>query len=149
MEKVMWAIVMVVTPRPAGHPISCSRDTNSSSRESPVITSGITRGAVVIAFRVNRPRNWRKRANPKPASVPRITEPVALITATFKEIHAASRISSLFSSEEYHLRVGELALSQTVTSLDALKENTTIDNMGMYKNANPIPMQVRMKYELR
>jgi hypothetical protein len=47
------------------------------------------------------------------------------------------------------LSVGEFALSQTVTSLEALKENTTIDKIGMYKNANPIPMQVRMKYELR
>jgi hypothetical protein len=47
------------------------------------------------------------------------------------------------------LRVGELAVSHTVTSLDALKENTTIDRMGMYKKAKPNPRQVRMKYELR
>jgi hypothetical protein len=43
------------------------------------------------------------------------------------------------------LSVGELALSQTVTSFDALKENTTIDRIGMYRNANPKPMQVKMK----
>ena len=92
-------MVMVVTPRPAGQPMSCSKATNSSNNDNPVITSGITKGAVVIAFKVNRPRNWRKRANPKPASVPKMTEPEALITATFNEIHAASRISSLFSSE--------------------------------------------------
>ncbi len=95
------------------------------------MTSGMTRGAVVIAFKVKRPRNWRNRAKPNPASVPRITDPEALITATFNEIHAASRISSLFSNEWYHLRVGEFALSQTVTSLEALKENTTIDRIGM------------------
>jgi hypothetical protein len=64
-----------------------------------VITSGITSGAVVMAFKVNRPRNCAKRARPNPASVPRITAPEALITATLSEIQAASRISSLCSSE--------------------------------------------------
>jgi hypothetical protein len=44
--------------------------------------------------------------------------------------------------------VGELAASHTVTSLDALNENTTMDRMGMYRKANPNPRQVRMKYEL-
>jgi hypothetical protein len=47
------------------------------------------------------------------------------------------------------LRVGELAVSHTVTSLDALKENTTIDRMGIYRKAKPRPKQVKMKYELR
>src|SRR5271163_2230043 len=142
MEKVMWPMVMVVMPRPAGQPMSCSSATNSSSSESPVITSGITSGAVVIAFKVKRPLNWVNRANPNPASVPRMTEPEALMTATFTEIQAASRISSLCSSETYHLSVGECAPSQTVTSFDALNENTTIDRMGMYKKAKPSPRQV-------
>jgi hypothetical protein len=47
------------------------------------------------------------------------------------------------------LSVGEFALSQTVTSFEALKENTTMDRIGMYRNANPSPMQVRIKNELR
>jgi hypothetical protein len=42
-----------------------------------------------------------------------------------------------------------LAESQTVTNLDALKENTTIDRMGMYRNANPNARQLMMKYERR
>jgi hypothetical protein len=42
-----------------------------------------------------------------------------------------------------------LAASHTVTSLDALKENTTIDKIGTYRKAKPNPRQVRMKYELR
>src|SRR6202453_3845320 len=149
MEKVMCPMVMVVMPRPAGHPIDCSKATNSRSSDKPVITSGITSGAVVMALSVNRPRNWEKRARPNPASVPRITEPDAFITATFSEIHAASRISSLWSSEEYHLRVGEFAESHTVTNFDALNENTTMERMGMYRNANPNARQVRMKYERR
>ena len=45
--------------------------------------------------------------------------------------------------------MGEFAESQTVTSFEALNENTTIDRMGMYKNANPNAMQVMMKYERR
>ena len=53
----MWPMVMVVMPRPAGQPISCSSATNSSSSDSPVITSGMTKGAVVMALRVKRPRN--------------------------------------------------------------------------------------------
>jgi len=36
-----------------------------------------------------------------------------------------------------------------VTNLDALKENTTIDRMGMYRNANPNARQLMMKYERR
>jgi hypothetical protein len=42
-----------------------------------------------------------------------------------------------------------LAESQTVTNFDALKENTTIDKMGTYRNAKPKAMQVTMKYERR
>jgi hypothetical protein len=45
--------------------------------------------------------------------------------------------------------VGEFAASQTVTSFDALKEKTTIDKMGMYRNAKPNARQVMMKYERR
>jgi len=75
MEKVMCPMVMVVMPRPAGHPIDCSKATNSRRSDKPVITSGITKGAVVMAFKVKRPRNCEKRASPNPASVPKITEP--------------------------------------------------------------------------
>jgi hypothetical protein len=39
-----------------------------------------------------RPLNLPKRANAVPASVPRMTAPVALIAATFSDSHAASRI---------------------------------------------------------
>ena len=95
----MCPMVIVVMPRPAGQPINCSIATNKSSMERPVITSGMTSGAVVMAFRVNRPLNCSKRARPNPASVPKITAPEALMTATFSEIQAASRISSLCSSE--------------------------------------------------
>jgi hypothetical protein len=45
--------------------------------------------------------------------------------------------------------VGEFAASHTVTSLEALKENTTMDRMGTYRNAKPKARQVRMKKERR
>ncbi len=53
----MCPMVMVVMPRPAGQPISCSRATNSSSSDSQVRTSGMTNGAVVMALSVKRPLN--------------------------------------------------------------------------------------------
>jgi hypothetical protein len=45
--------------------------------------------------------------------------------------------------------VGELAASHTVTSLEALKENTTMERIGMYRNAKPKARQVVMKNERR
>jgi hypothetical protein len=36
-----------------------------------------------------------------------------------------------------------------VTSFEALKENTTMDRIGMYRNAKPKARQVTMKYERR
>jgi hypothetical protein len=45
--------------------------------------------------------------------------------------------------------VGEFAASHTVTSFDALKENTTIERIGMYRNAKPKARQLTMKYERR
>ena len=42
---VAWAMVIVVSPRRAGQPIICSSETNSSSRDRPRMTSGITIGA--------------------------------------------------------------------------------------------------------
>jgi hypothetical protein len=45
--------------------------------------------------------------------------------------------------------VGEFAESHTVTNFDALNENTTMERMGTYRNANPNARQVRMKYERR
>ena len=46
----MCAIVMVNAPRACGHPNTARMLTNSSSSESPVITSGMTSGAATIPF---------------------------------------------------------------------------------------------------
>ncbi len=149
MEKVMCAMVMVVMPRPAGQPKTCSIATKVSRSDRPVITSGMTSGAVVMALNSMRPRNLPNLDSEKPASVPRMDAPVALITATFSEIQAASRISSLLNRAKYHLSVGELCTSHTVTSLEALKENTTIDRIGRYRKAKPKPSAHRMNRDRR
>ncbi len=85
-------MVIVVTPRPSGQPNSPSITTNSSSKDRPVMTSGMTSGAVVRPCSNVRPRNGPKRASTSPASVPRMTAPVALMAATWMDSHAASRI---------------------------------------------------------
>ena len=117
-------MVIVVTPRPAGQPKTCSMATNISSRDKPVITSGITSGAVVMPVISVRPLKRRKRDSAKPASVPRMTAPVALIEA----MRSDSLIWSLCSSSRYHL-VEKPA--HTVTSRDSLNEYTIIDRIGM------------------
>ena len=55
--KVVWAMTMVVMDRPAGQPKLCSMATNSSSRARPVMTSGITSGAVTMPENKVRPVN--------------------------------------------------------------------------------------------
>ena len=47
-------MMIVVMPRPAGQPISCSIETKSRSSDSPVITSGMTSGAVDMPVRSAR-----------------------------------------------------------------------------------------------
>ena len=122
MQKVMWAMVIVVAPRPAGQPKVCSIATKSSSIDRPVMTSGSTIGAVVSPIKRLRPRKLPKRTRQKAAMVARIVEPVALTAATRKLRRAASRISPFASSSAYHFSVGECAESQTVTSREALNE---------------------------
>ena len=56
-------MMIVVIPRPAGQPISCSIDTKSSSSESPVMTSGITSGAVDMPVSSARLRKRPKRVS--------------------------------------------------------------------------------------
>ena len=130
IANVMCAIVIVKMPRPEGKPIACSKATNSNSIAMPVMISGITSGAVVIAERNARPRNGPKRVNTTPAKVPRITAPLAVIAATLMEIQAAPSSWSFSSNRAYHRSVGELSRSQTVTRRELLNENTIIERIG-------------------
>jgi hypothetical protein len=102
--------------------------TNSSSSDRPVITSGITSGAVVSPENSVRPLNGPNRASAMPASVPSATAIVAEIAATRRLSHAALRIWSFCSSAPYHLVENP---PHTVTSFDALNEYTISDTIGM------------------
>src|ERR1700726_153773 len=102
--------------------MSSSSATNSSSSDNPVITSGITSGAVVIADSSVRPRNGPKRASTMPTRVPSTTAPVAAAAATLIESPAALKIWPLERSDIYHLNVGECAASHTVTKRELLNE---------------------------
>ena len=113
--NVMCEITIVVMPRPAGQPISCSIVTNSSSSDRPVMTSGMTSGAVVSPDSSVRPLNGPNRASVMPASVPSTTASVAEIAATLRLSHAALRICSLRSNSPYHLVENP---PHTVTSRD-------------------------------
>ena len=115
----MCAMVIVVTPRPAGQPKACSIATNRSSSDSPVMTSGITSGAVVMPVIRVRPLKRRNRDSANPASVPRITAPVALMAAILSESLAALMICSFWNSSTYHLVENP---AHTVTSRDSLNE---------------------------
>ena len=77
----MWASVTVVKPRWPGQPISCAIRMKSISIEMPVMTSGMTSGAVTRPEKAARPRKRRKRASAMPAMVPRIVANVALTKA--------------------------------------------------------------------
>ena len=122
--------MMVTMPVPCGQPMACCSVMKSSSSARPVITSGITNGAVVMPTSSVRPRNGPKRARATPVSVPKTTAPLAAISAIRIESHAAPRISSFCSSSVYHLRVGECAASHTVTRRELFSENTIIDRIG-------------------
>ncbi|SVJ76247.1 Uncharacterised protein [Klebsiella pneumoniae] len=65
---------MVTIPRSCGQPISCAMATNNSSSDRPVITSGITSGAVTMPPNSVRPRKRGMRVRTKAARVPRSTE---------------------------------------------------------------------------
>ena len=91
MVKVTWAMVMVVIPRPSGQPMNCSSETNSSSSDSPVMTSGMTSGAVIMPPNSVRPRNRPNRAIAMPAMVPSTTEKVALSAAMRSDSQAGDQ----------------------------------------------------------
>ena len=79
----------------------------------------MTSGAVTMPDSSVRPLNLPKRASAVPASVPRITAPVAVIAAIRSDSHAASRICWLWNSRPYHCVEKP---PHTVTSRDSLNE---------------------------
>src|SRR5574343_803278 len=134
MHNVVWPTQMVKKPRSEGTPISCCSEMNSSSIDRPVITSGITIGAVIMPANRVLPGKRLKRASTKPAMVPSTTAATALASAISIDSLTADMICSLLNSETYHLVEKP---PHTVTSLESLNEYTIRLTMGMYRNRNP------------
>src|SRR6516164_2987188 len=116
--NVACATVIVGIPR-LGHPIQLSQLKKSSSKDSPRMTSGTTRGASRANPKRVRPRNRENRDMLKPAKAPSTSAIVAARTATSRLVSAAARNPSFFDNSPYH-RVENPA--QTVTNRDALNE---------------------------
>ena len=106
-------------PRCPGQPIQSARRMKNIRLEMPVMTSGMTSGAVVRPESSVRPLKGPKRASTSPASVPSTTASVAEIAATFRLRNAAFRIWSFCSSAPYHLVEKP---PQTVTRRELLNE---------------------------
>ena len=93
--------------------------TKSSSSDRPVITSGITIGAVTRPVNSVRPAKRPCRASASADTVPRPVASTADSAATRSDTQAAASNGASASSTPYH-RVEKPP--QTVTSAEALKE---------------------------
>src|SRR4249919_1543169 len=127
-QKVTCAIQIVVMPRDT--PMA----TNSSRMDNPVITSGMTSGAVIRAPNSSLPRNWRKRVITSEAIVASTTDAQAVKKAMRMLTQAASMMPLSRNSSPYHFTEKP---AHTVTSFDSLKEYTTRLRIGAYRNTKP------------
>ncbi len=116
---MVWAIQMVAMPRCAGQPISCAIATNNSSSDRPVITSGMTSGAVTSPPNSVRPRNTGIRVSTKAAMVPSATAAMAVYRAISSERITAPISWVLSSRPMYHFSDQP---PHTVTRREALNE---------------------------
>ncbi len=127
VQKVTWAIQMVNMPRSPGQPKDCPIATNNNSSDKPVITSGITKGAVIMLEKAVLPLNVPIRTITMEAMVPNTTDVEAANKAIFKLIQAAPSICGSRNSSPYHLKEKP---AQTVTNSDLLNENITKIKIG-------------------
>src|SRR6266481_8060564 len=128
MVSVVCAVVTVQNPR------SASSATNSSSSDSPEITSGITSGEYSMPENNARPPKRAPRASPTAASVPSSVASVADTAPTRRLIQAASSMARSLKNSVYQRSDQP---PHTVTSREALKEYITRMTIGRYKNASP------------
>ncbi len=116
---------------------------NSSSNARPVITSGMTSGAVVMPTIRVRPRKGPKRARATPGK--RAQYHRAAGGDERNPDRQPGRGDDFIVAQQFGipLKVGECAASQTVTRRELLSENTIIDRIGAYRNVSPTPSMVR------
>ena len=110
---------MVTMPRSAGQPTICAIATNSSSNDRPVITSGITSGAVTRPENMVRPRKRLIRVMTNAARVPRQTAAQAVKKA-ISRLRLTAFISWVLSSRPTYQCTDQPP--HTVTRREALKE---------------------------
>ena len=110
-----------------GIPSAAPAETSISRIDRPMITSGITSGAVISAPNTVLPGNRRKRVITIAPSVPMAVAAVAVQKAIRRLTQAASRICRSRSSSPYHL-VEKPA--QTVARREELTEYTSSSRIG-------------------
>ncbi|CQR23223.1 Uncharacterised protein [Yersinia enterocolitica] len=110
---------MVNMPRSAGQPMACPMATNSNNSDQPVMTSGITNGAVSINANPVEPRKRPKRTITTAAMVPSTTAMVAEADAIVRLNPTADIIAESLNNSIYQ-RVDHPA--HTVTSFELLNE---------------------------
>src|SRR5215472_643489 len=110
---VVWAMTTVQNPR------SIETATNKSNMDRPVMTSGMTNGAQIIAANGSRPRKRPNRTSATAARVPSNVAMNAEMKATRKLIDAARSNAASCASAAYQ-RIDQPP--HTATRREALKE---------------------------
>ena len=123
---------MVSAPRCDGKPNACSLATNSSSRDSPISTSGNTSRVASSASSTARPRSRWKRTSTTPAAVPRMVAPVADSAATSNDSTPAAMSASWCQRVTYQRQEKP---DSTVVRRESLKLVSTSKTTGMNRKA--------------
>jgi len=104
MPSSKWPSQMVSAPR-SGKPNQRCIDTNINSSDNPMITSGITKGALTMPLNKVRPLKRPNLTSENAANMPKTTDPQAVKNAIFSDNHSPEIISRSFASVRYHLVV--------------------------------------------
>src|SRR5215831_16443895 len=104
--------------------------TKNSSKDTPIITSGMTSGSKNMPPRICCERR-ASHSNPIAAGIPRLVATIVDTTATTKLFHVAAW--SARSSINWPYQCHENPC-QVDAKRDALKEKTNSTRMGRYKN---------------
>ena len=136
-------MMIVSIPLPAGHPNKVSIDMKINNKESPITTSGITKGAEASAESNKRPLKRPRRTKQTAINIPNIVEMVAATPAINRDFDKADNNCSFCKSSKYHF-VEKPA--QTEANLPELKLKAIITSAGIYKSAKPItPRMIKIR----
>src|SRR5690606_5781382 len=145
MVKVTCAIQIATTPLD-GSPNRPPIDTSISRIDSPMITSGITSGAVTSAPNMVLLGKRLKRVIAIAAIVPITIDAVAVQNAIFRLTHAACSSWRSRNSSPYHLVENP---AHTVASREELNEYSINSRIGRYRKAKPSSRTPQPSHEVR